>query len=257
MSVFRTWPVVPGCVLCRAIVVASAATLQYTGRRLSGGQGQAVPIIDFILHIDSHLIDLAQNYGLWIYAILFLIVFAETGLVVTPFLPGDSMLFALGAMGAIGAIDPLMVAAVIMLAAFCGDNSNYFIGRFFGHKLFTNGKSRIFRREYLDKTHAYYEKYGAPTVVIARFLPFVRTFAPFVAGMGEMNYLKYIGFSLFGSLLWVGVCVGAGFFFGNIPVVKDNFSLVVLTLILLPGIPAVFTVMRHWLGQRRQPSMPD
>lgn len=210
-----------------------------------------MPIIDFILHIDAHLIELAQNYGVWIYAILFLIVFAETGLVVTPFLPGDSMLFALGAMGAIGAIDPLLVAAVIIAAAFCGDNSNYFIGRFFGHKLFSNPDSKFFRKEYLDKTHAYYAKYGAPTVIIARFLPFVRTFAPFVAGMGEMYYPKYIGFSLVGSLLWVGVCVGAGYFFGNIPIVKENFSLVVIALVLIPGIPAVVTVAKH-LWQRRK-----
>lgn len=212
-----------------------------------------MPIIDFILNIDAHLIELAQNYGVWIYAILFLIVFAETGLVVTPFLPGDSMLFALGAMGAIGAIDPLLVAAVIIVAAFCGDNSNYFIGRFFGHKLFSDPNSKFFRKEYLDKTHAYYAKYGAPTVIIARFLPFVRTFAPFVAGMGEMYYPKYIGFSLVGSLLWVGVCVGAGYFFGNIPVVKENFSLVVIALILIPGIPAVITVLKH-LWQRRKVS---
>ncbi len=211
-----------------------------------------MPILDFILHIDAHLIELAQNYGLWIYAILFLIVFAETGLVVTPFLPGDSMLFALGAMAAIGAIDPLLVAAVIIAAAFCGDNSNYFIGRFFGHKLFSNPDSRIFRKEYLEKTHAYYEKYGAPTVIIARFLPFVRTFAPFVAGMGEMFYPKYIGFSLIGSLLWVAVCVGAGYFFGNIPVVKENFSLVVIALVLLPGIPAVITVVKHLWQRRKQ-----
>lgn len=212
-----------------------------------------MPLLDFILHIDAHLIELAAQYGIWIYAILFLIVFAETGLVVTPFLPGDSMLFALGAMGAIGAIDPLIVAAVVVTAAFCGDNSNYFIGRFFGHKLFTNGQSRIFRKEYLDKTHAFYEKYGAPTVVIARFVPFVRTFAPFVAGMGEMPYVKYISFSLLGSLLWTGVCVGAGYFFGNIPVVKEHFSLVVIALVLLPGIPAVVTVLKHWLSKNPPP----
>lgn len=209
-----------------------------------------MPLIDFILHIDAHLIELSSQYGIWIYAILFLIVFAETGLVVTPFLPGDAMLFAIGALGAIGALDPLLASGLIILAAFCGDNSNYFIGRFFGHKLFINGSSKIFRKEYLDKTHAYYEKYGAPTVVIARFLPFVRTFAPFVAGMGEMPYAKYIGFSLLGSLLWVLICVGAGFYFGNIPVIKDNFSVVVLVLILLPGIPAVITVVKHGLTKR-------
>ncbi|NQD37798.1 DedA family protein [Permianibacter sp. IMCC34836] len=210
-----------------------------------------MPLLDFILHIDAHLIELAAQYGIWIYAILFLIVFAETGLVVTPFLPGDSLLFALGAMGAIGAIDPLMVAAVVVVAAFCGDNSNYFIGRFFGHKLFSNSQSRIFRKEYLDKTHAFYAKYGAPTVVIARFVPFVRTFAPFVAGMGEMPYVKYISFSLLGSLLWTAACVGAGYFFGNIPVVKEHFSLVVIALVLLPGIPAVVTVLKHWWSGRQ------
>ncbi|MFP5441895.1 MAG: DedA family protein [Gammaproteobacteria bacterium] len=201
--------------------------------------------IDFILHVDTHLKDLILTYGLWVYAILFLIVFCETGLVVTPFLPGDSLLFAAGALAALGLLDPWLVSGLIIIAAFCGDNVNYWLGRKIGPRVFDRDDSLFFRRSYLEKTEQYYNRYGSRTVIIARFVPIVRTFAPFVAGIGRMPYPRYIGFSALGSLLWVVVCVGAGWFFGNLPLVRDNFTLVVLGIIGVSVLPAVVEVIRH------------
>lgn len=201
--------------------------------------------IDFILHVDTHLHDLILNYGVWVYAILFLIVFCETGLVVTPFLPGDSLLFAAGALAAIGLLDPWLVSGLIVAAAFCGDNVNYWVGRLVGLRLFAKEDSLFFKRSYVTKTEQYYNKYGSRTVIIARFVPIVRTFAPFVAGIGRMPYPRYIGFSALGSLLWVAVCVGGGWFFGNLPVVRDNFTVVVLGIILVSILPAIVEVIRH------------
>lgn len=207
--------------------------------------------IDFILHVDSHLLDLVRDYGIWVYAILFLIVFCETGLVVMPFLPGDSLLFAAGALAALGLLDPLLVSGLIVAAAFCGDNVNYWAGRTIGPRLFTRDDSLLFRRSYLERTEQYYNRYGSRTVIIARFVPIVRTFAPFVAGVGRMPYPRYIGFSLLGSLLWVLICVGGGYLFGNLPLVRDNFTLVVLAIIGISVLPAVIEVIRARAADRK------
>lgn len=201
--------------------------------------------VDFILHVDTHLLELVRDYGTWVYAILFLIVFCETGLVVTPFLPGDSLLFAAGALAAAGALDPWLVSVLIVVAAFCGDNVNYWAGRLVGPRVFNRDDSFFFRRSYLEKTEQYYNRYGSRTVIIARFVPIVRTFAPFVAGIGRMPYGRYIGFSALGSLLWVAVCVGGGYLFGNLPVVRDNFTLVVLGIIGISVLPAAIEYLRH------------
>ncbi|MFZ5756016.1 MAG: DedA family protein [Pseudomonadota bacterium] len=201
--------------------------------------------VDFILHVDTHLLELVRDYGTWVYAILFLIVFCETGLVVTPFLPGDSLLFAAGALAAAGALDPWLVSVLIVVAAFCGDNVNYWAGRIIGPRIFSREDSFFFRRSYLEKTEQYYNRYGSRTVIIARFVPIVRTFAPFVAGIGRMPYGRYIGFSALGSLLWVAVCVGGGYLFGNLPVVRDNFTLVVLGIIGISVLPAAIEYLRH------------
>lgn len=202
-------------------------------------------IIDFILHINDHLVQMVQAYGIWIYAILFLIVFAETGLVVTPFLPGDSLLFAAGALAATGALDVWTCGLVIGFAAFCGDNTNYWIGRIIGPKVFARDDSLFFRKAHLQKTEQFYNKYGSRTVIIARFVPIVRTFAPFVAGVGKMPYGRYIAFSSVGSALWVPVCLGAGFFFGNMEVVKKNFELVILGVIAVSLLPIVIEVLKN------------
>jgi len=201
--------------------------------------------IDFILHIDAHLVTMVQQYGTWIYAILFVIVLAETGLVVMPFLPGDSLLFAAGALAATGALDPWLVALLVMLAAFCGDNLNYWAGRTLGPRVFKRDDTLFFKRAWLERTEQYYNKYGSRTVIIARFVPIVRTLAPFVAGVGRMPYGRYIGFSALGSLLWVSVCVGAGWFFGNLPLVRDHFTLVVLGIIFVSILPAIIAVLRR------------
>jgi membrane-associated protein len=201
--------------------------------------------IDFLLHVDVHLAELVQHYGTWVYAILFLIIFAETGLVVMPFLPGDSLLFAMGALGAAGVLDPLLCSGLVISAAFLGDNVNYWAGRIVGPRVFSREDSLFFRRSYLEKTEQYYNRYGSRTVIIARFVPIVRTFAPFVAGVGRMDYLRYLGFSALGSLLWVLVCLGGGYLFGNLPFVRDNFTLVVLGIIGVSVLPAVIEVLRH------------
>lgn len=204
--------------------------------------------LDFLLHVDARLLDLVQLYGTWVYAILFLVIFAETGLVVMPFLPGDSLLFAIGALAAAGVLDPALSAALIVSAAFLGDNVNYWAGRTIGPRVFAKEDSFFFRRSYLEKTEAYYNRYGSRTVVIARFVPIVRTFAPFVAGIGRMHYLRFIGFSALGSLLWVAICLGGGYLFGNLPFVRENFTLVVLGIIAVSVLPAVIEVMRHRLA---------
>lgn len=207
-------------------------------------------LIDFILHIDHHLFELAHNYGTLIYGILFLIVFCETGLVVTPFLPGDSLLFAAGALSASGAFDPWLMGGLLMLAAFIGDNTNYWFGRTVGPKVFASKDSKLFNREYLNKTQTFYEVYGVRAIIMARFLPIFRTFVPFVAGVGKMPYPRYIGFSLLASILWVPGFLGAGFFFGNIPVVKENFTLLVMGIVLISGLPAVVAVLKHRFGKK-------
>jgi len=189
--------------------------------------------IDFILHLDTHLVELVTRYGTFSYAILFAIVFCETGLVVTPFLPGDSLLFAVGALSATGALDFYTAALLLMLAAILGDTTNYWIGYFVGPKVFRSESSRWLNRKHLQRTSEFYEKYGVKTVIIARFMPIVRTFAPFVAGIGRMYYPRFLLFSVLGSFLWIGLFVTAGYLFGNIPLVKRNFSLVVLAIIFI------------------------
>lgn len=206
-------------------------------------------IIGFVLHINEHLVDMVKNYGIWIYAILFLIVFAETGLVVTPFLPGDSLLFAAGAIAATGALDIWMCGLIIALAAFCGDNANYWVGRIIGPKVFSRDDSIFFRKAHLQKTEQFYNKYGSRTVIIARFVPIVRTFAPFVAGVGKMPYPRYIAFSCIGSLLWVPICLGAGYFFGNMEIVKKNFELVILGVIAVSLLPIVIEIAKNKLAK--------
>ena len=207
-------------------------------------------LIDFILHIDQHLIELTQTYGLWIYAILFLIVFCETGLVVTPFLPGDSLLFAAGAVAALGGMNVHIAAALLLAAAVSGAAVNFAIGKYFGEKLFAKPDSRVFKREYLDKTHAFYEKYGGKTIILARFVPIVRTFAPFVAGMGNMHYGRFIRYNIIGALMWVGLLTYAGYFFGELPVVKNNFGLVVIGIIVVSVLPMAVEIAKAKWGKK-------
>ncbi|MCF7529295.1 DedA family protein [Neisseria lisongii] len=201
-------------------------------------------LIDFILHIDVHLTELSLQYGVWLYAILFLIIFCETGLVATPFLPGDSLLFAAGGIAAVGAVDIHLMVLLLITAAILGDAVNFIIGKYFGNKLFANPDSKIFRRSYLDKTHAFYEKHGGKTIIIARFVPIVRTFAPFVAGMGNMPYAAFIRYNIIGAVLWVVLFAYGGYFFANIPFVKNNLSLVMLAIIVLSVLPAVIEIWR-------------
>lgn len=207
-------------------------------------------VIDFILHIDGHLAELFNQYGLWIYGILFLIIFCETGLVVTPFLPGDSLLFATGALVAISAssgLDINIMAALVIGAAVLGNIVNYTIGRFFGAHLFRNPKSKIFRRDYLDKAHIFYEKHGAVAIILTRFVPIIRTFAPFVAGMSGMKYPKFIAYNVIGALLWVGIFLYAGYFFGNIPSVRKNFTILIMAILVISVLPIVWEV---WKARR-------
>ncbi|AHL36125.1 hypothetical protein CD58_26095 [Pseudomonas brassicacearum] len=206
--------------------------------------------LDLILHLDVYLDLLVTNYGTWVYAILFLVIFCETGLVVMPFLPGDSLLFIAGAVAAGGAMDPLLLAGLLMLAAILGDSTNYLIGRTAGEKLFSNPNSKIFRRDYLQQTHDFYDKHGGKTVTLARFLPIIRTFAPFVAGVGKMNYLRFLGFSVLGTVLWVGGLVTLGYFFGNVPFIKQNLSLLVVGIILLSLLPMIISLVRSKMNQR-------
>ena len=199
--------------------------------------------IDIALHLDRHLILLIAQYGYWVYGILFLIIFCETGLVVTPFLPGDSLLFVVGALAATGALDLQWVILLLMAAAFLGDNTNYWIGRFVGPKVFKK-ESRWLNRAYLTKTEAFYEKHGGKTVLLARFLPILRTFAPFVAGLGRMFYSRFVLFSIAGAIVWINSLVLAGYFFGNIPLIKNNLTLVVLGIIVLSLLPGVVHYVR-------------
>ena len=208
-------------------------------------------LIDFILHIDQHLVHLSDQYGPWIYAILFVVIFCETGLVVTPFLPGDSLLFAAGGIAAIGGMNIHIMVLLLLTAAILGDAANFMIGKYFGQKLFANPNSKIFRRSYLEKTHAFYEKHGGKTIIIARFVPIVRTFAPFVAGMGDMHYGTFIRYNIIGAVLWVLSFSYAGYFFANIPIVKNNLGLVMAAIIVISILPAVVEVIRAKLNAKK------
>ncbi|EEB44525.1 SNARE-like domain protein [Providencia alcalifaciens DSM 30120] len=204
-------------------------------------------IIDFILHIDVHLAELVAQYGVWVYGILFLILFCETGLVVTPFLPGDSLLFVAGAIAALPSNDLNVHVMVLLMiiAAIIGDAVNYTIGRIFGEKLFQNPNSKIFRRSYLDKTHEFYEKHGGKAIILARFVPIVRTFAPFVAGMGKMSYRHFAFYNVTGALLWVLLFTYAGYLFGDLPIVQKNLKLLIVAIIFISILPGVIEIIRH------------
>ncbi len=208
-------------------------------------------IIDFILHIDKHLFEIVTKYDTWTYLILFIIVFCETGLVITPFLPGDSLLFAAGAIAGGGALSPFLLILIFLSAAFLGDNSNYFIGNFIGPKVFSKNY-RFLKKEYLEKTQSFYDKHGGKTVIIARFIPIIRTFAPFVAGVGSMKYAKFISFSILGSILWVNIFIWSGFYFGQNEFVKKNFSLVAIAIIVISVLPIVFGYVKHKLEKKKQ-----
>jgi membrane-associated protein len=207
--------------------------------------------LEIILHLDRHLFDLCSQYGAWVYAILFVIIFCETGLVVTPFLPGDSLLFAVGSLAAINALDLPTSIVLMILAAVLGDTVNYWIGNYVGPRVFQKENSRLLNKEYLVRTHQFYEKHGGKTIIIARFLPIIRTFAPFVAGIGSMTYRRFLLFNVVGGALWVLLFILAGYFFGSIQIVKDNFSLVIIALVLIPGIPSLVEIVRIELRKRK------
>lgn len=206
--------------------------------------------LDILLHLNRHLAELVADYGPWVYAILFVIVFCETGLVVTPFLPGDSLLFAAGALAATGGLNLALLMPLLVLAALTGDTVNYWIGYFAGEGL-QHRYPRLVRKEHLKRTHAFFERYGGKTIIIARFVPIVRTFAPFVAGAGDMGYRRFIAYSVAGALLWVLVCAMAGYFFGNLPFVQRNFSVVILAIIVISVMPAVVEFLREWRRRKR------
>jgi membrane-associated protein len=206
-------------------------------------------VIDFFLHLDKHLAQIISDYGGWSYAILFVTIFCETGLVVTPFLPGDSLLFAAGALAAAGAMNPHYLFLVLAIAGILGNTANYSIGHFVGPKVFTTN-SRFLKKEYLEKTHKFYEKHGGKAVIIGRFLPVFRTFVPFVAGIGAMTYARYTLYNIIGSTLWVGLFIYLGYFFGNLPFVQQHLSMVILALLIIPGFPAIVEYFR----QRKQSS---
>jgi membrane-associated protein len=200
--------------------------------------------IDLVLHLDVHLQALVANYGEWVYLILFAIIFCETGLVVTPFLPGDSLLFVAGALAGAGGMDVHTLFAVLALASFSGDNTNYWLGRFVGPRLFNRASSRLLNPAHLERTQRFYEKHGGKTIIIARFVPIVRTFAPFVAGLGRMHYARFLPYSIAGAVLWIGSLTYAGYHFGNIPIVRQNLSLVIIGIVVLSIMPGIIEYLR-------------
>jgi membrane-associated protein len=200
-------------------------------------------LIDLFLHLDQHLSEVISRYGVWTHLILFLIVFAETGLVVTPFLPGDSLLFAAGTFAALGSLDLGLLVVLLIGAAIIGDTVNYWVGAWIGPRAFS-GNIRLLRKDYLDRTHAFYEKHGGKTIILARFVPIIRTFAPFVAGVGAMSYPRFLTYNIVGAVLWVGLFVPAGYFFGNIPTVRKNFTLVILAIIAISVLPIAIEAIR-------------
>lgn len=205
--------------------------------------------IDFFLHLDRHLAEIISQYGTWTYAILAAIVFAETGLVVLPLLPGDSLLFAAGTFAALGSLDPWVLFLLLSLMAIVGDTVNYWVGAWVGPRAFT-GEIRWLKREYMDRTHAFFERHGGKTIILARFVPIIRTFAPFVAGVGTMSYPRFLAYNVIGGVVWVGIFVWAGYFFGNLPVVRDNFSIVILVIIGISVLPVIVGILR----ERRRPA---
>jgi membrane-associated protein len=215
-------------------------------------------IIDIFLHLDKHLQPILETYGGWTYLLLFLIIFCETGLVVTPFLPGDSLLFAAGAFAAAGSLSLWVLLATLLAAAVLGDTVNYWVGHFLGPRLVAMkvGKRQLIKPEHLAHTHEFYEKYGGKTIIMARFVPIVRTLAPFVAGLGRMSYGHFMSYNAVGGVLWVTLCTVAGYFFGNLPFVKDNFSIVVLAIIAVSLLPAVWEIVRARRSRGQTPAAP-
>jgi membrane-associated protein len=209
-----------------------------------------VTAIDVVLHLDRYLSGIIQDYGPWTYGLLFLIVFCETGLVITPFLPGDSLLFAVGTFAALGALDVVLVMVLLAIAAVLGDAVNYAVGRHLGPRVFTREGSRWLNPRHLDRTREFYARYGAATIVLARFVPIVRTFAPFVAGIGRMGYPRFAAYNVLGAVVWIGSLTLAGYFFGNIALVRRHFSLVILVIVALSVLPAMLEMLR----QRRRPA---
>jgi membrane-associated protein len=207
-------------------------------------------LIELFLHIDEYLAEIISQYGIWTYALLFLVIFMETGFVVTPFLPGDSLLFAAGSFAALGVLSPWVLVILMSLAAILGDTANYWIGHYIGPRAFS-GNVRFLKKEYLDKTHAFYEKHGGKTIILARFVPIVRTFAPFVAGVGAMTYKKFILYNVIGGILWVNIFVWLGYFFGNLPFIKKNFEFAILAIILISVLPMVYEFIKGKLEARK------
>jgi membrane-associated protein len=206
--------------------------------------------VDYFLHLDVHLGELLRTYGTWTYAILFLIIFTETGLVVMPLLPGDSLLFAAGTFAALGDLDPWLLTGLLIVAAVLGDGVNYHIGKAIGPRAFS-GNVRFLKREYLEKTQAFYDKHGGKTIILARFIPIVRTFAPFVAGIGTMRYPRFLAYNVVGAVIWVTGFVWLGYAFGNIPAVKERFSLVILGIIFVSVLPIALEMFKGWKSGRR------
>ena len=209
--------------------------------------------IDFILHVDQHLQTFVQNYGAWVYALLFLIIFTETGVVVMPFLPGDSLLFVVGALCGAGLMSLPLVMVLLVIAAILGDQTNYTIGRYFGPKVFQWENSRLFNRNAFNQAHAFYERYGGITIILARFMPFIRTFAPFVAGVAEMTRAKFTAYNVIGALIWVIGLVGAGYLFGNLPWVQANLSKIIWAMIIIPGLIALYGGWKASREAKRNP----
>ena len=208
-------------------------------------------LIDFILHVDKHIAAFVQAYGMWVYTLLFLIVFVETGLVVMPFLPGDSLLFVVGALCGVGMMNLPLAIAVLLAAAILGDQCNYSIGRYFGPKVFQWEQSRFFNRRAFDAAHAFYERHGGVTIVLARFMPFIRTFAPFVAGVAEMSRGKFSAYNVLGAVIWVVGITVIGYFFGNLPFVQQHLDKIIWAMIFIPGLVAIWG---GWKGSRAKPA---
>jgi membrane-associated protein len=211
--------------------------------------------IDFVLHMDKFLPEIVKALGFWTYLALFFVIFMETGFVVTPFLPGDSLLFAAGAIAALGGLDIVLLFIILAVAAVLGDTVNYWIGHYIGPRAFS-GNVRFLKKEYMDRTQAFYEKHGGKTILLARFVPIVRTFAPFVAGVGKMRYGYFFSYNVFGGILWTAIFLFGGFFMGNLEIVKNNFSLIVIAIILISVLPAVFEIVKARMEDRKAKASP-